>query len=190
METPLQLTFHQLPPSAALEVDVNRWVAELEECFDGIVGCASSSTRLTTTTTRAAATACTSSSAFRGAQIVVDRPTDENGAHEDPYVALRDAFLAARRRLEDHVHRLRGEVKDHHLRAWPGRSPRAGSEVRATLGRRRAGDLLPPQQRHRRDRPARARRRGPLPRGARRPGSAASTVEPIGANGQHREASS
>ena len=33
--------------------------------------------------------------------------------HEDVYVALRDAFDAARRQLEDYVRKLRGDVKTH-----------------------------------------------------------------------------
>lgn len=33
--------------------------------------------------------------------------------HKDVYVAIRDAFASARRRLQDYVKRLRGEVKHH-----------------------------------------------------------------------------
>jgi len=43
-----------------------------------------------------------------GDELVVDRQVDE-----DLYVAIRDAFHAARRRLEDHAHRQRGAVKVH-----------------------------------------------------------------------------
>ena len=45
--------------------------------------------------------------------VVVDRNPDEDHAHEDPYVAIRDAFAAARRRLQDHERRLDGAVKVH-----------------------------------------------------------------------------
>lgn len=48
-----------------------------------------------------------------GAEIVVNRDHHLDHAHEDVYVALRDSFDAARRRLEDHVRRLRGDVKRH-----------------------------------------------------------------------------
>lgn len=47
------------------------------------------------------------------ADIIVDRNPDEDHAHEDPYVAVRDAFEAARRRLQDHVRRFSGAVKHH-----------------------------------------------------------------------------
>lgn len=47
------------------------------------------------------------------AEIVVDRNPGADHAHEDPYVALRDAFNAARRQLQDHERRFEGEVKLH-----------------------------------------------------------------------------
>jgi len=34
-------------------------------------------------------------------------------SHEDIYVVIRDTFDTARRRLEDHARRLRGDVKSH-----------------------------------------------------------------------------
>ena len=48
-----------------------------------------------------------------GAHIVVGRSPDAHAAHADPYVALRDAFRAARRRLQGYARRLRGDVKSH-----------------------------------------------------------------------------
>jgi cold shock CspA family protein len=48
-----------------------------------------------------------------GGEIVVNREHPRDHAHEDVFVALRDAFRAAERRLEDHVRRLRGGEKTH-----------------------------------------------------------------------------
>jgi len=48
-----------------------------------------------------------------GAEIVVRRDPSEHHAHEDVYVAIRDAFRAARRRLEDRTREQRGDVKSH-----------------------------------------------------------------------------
>ena len=45
--------------------------------------------------------------------IVVDRNPPADHAHEDPYVSIRDAFSAARRRLQDHDRRAAGQVKSH-----------------------------------------------------------------------------
>lgn len=52
-----------------------------------------------------------------GGEIVVNRDHHLDHAHEDVFVALRDSFAAARRRLEDHVRRLRGVEKVHASRA-------------------------------------------------------------------------
>jgi ribosome-associated translation inhibitor RaiA len=43
-----------------------------------------------------------------GKDIVVSHDPGEDGAHDDVYVAIRDAFTAARRQLEDFV-RVRSE---------------------------------------------------------------------------------
>jgi len=46
-------------------------------------------------------------------EVVVDRNPPADHAHEDAYVAIRDAFNAARRRLQDHARRQSGSVKAH-----------------------------------------------------------------------------
>jgi cold shock CspA family protein len=48
-----------------------------------------------------------------GRELVVNRDPTEHHAHEDVYVAIRDAFDAARRQLEDHAREMRGGVKSH-----------------------------------------------------------------------------
>lgn len=48
-----------------------------------------------------------------GAELVVGRDPPEHLAHADVYVAVRDAFRAARRALMDHLRKVRGEVKEH-----------------------------------------------------------------------------
>jgi len=48
-------------------------------------------------------------------EIVVSRDPGEHHAHEDVYVAIRDAFDAVARRLEDHARRQRGDVKSHEV---------------------------------------------------------------------------
>ncbi|HUU24039.1 MAG TPA: HPF/RaiA family ribosome-associated protein, partial [Methyloceanibacter sp.] len=48
-----------------------------------------------------------------GKDLVVDRAKPLDHAHEDVYLAVRDAFNAAVRQLEDYTRRVRGEVKTH-----------------------------------------------------------------------------
>ena len=50
-----------------------------------------------------------------GTELVVNRHPKDKHAHEDVYVAVRDAFDAARRQLEDYVRRLDGRVKTHEV---------------------------------------------------------------------------
>ena len=52
-----------------------------------------------------------------GRQLVINHAGPAEQAHEDVYVAIRDAFAAATRRLEDHVRIRRGNVKTHETRA-------------------------------------------------------------------------
>lgn len=47
-----------------------------------------------------------------GADIIIDKDPGKNHAHEDVYVAIRDAFLAARRKVEDFVRIRSGNVKE------------------------------------------------------------------------------
>ena len=48
-----------------------------------------------------------------GKELVVRRAPEAHHAHEDVYVAIRDAFDAMRRQLEDYVRIRRGQVKRH-----------------------------------------------------------------------------
>lgn len=45
--------------------------------------------------------------AVPGQNIVVSREPEKDRSHEDFYVAMRDAFRAARRKLKDHVAKMR-----------------------------------------------------------------------------------
>jgi ribosome-associated translation inhibitor RaiA len=45
--------------------------------------------------------------------LVASRNPAQHLEHADPYVAIRDAFLAATRKLEDYVRERRGDVKKH-----------------------------------------------------------------------------
>ena len=48
-----------------------------------------------------------------GKEIVVTHSGPQDHAHEDAHVAIRDAFLAATRQLEDHMRKRRGQTKAH-----------------------------------------------------------------------------
>jgi cold shock CspA family protein len=48
-----------------------------------------------------------------GKEIAIRRTRPSDHAHEDPYVALRDAFKAAKRQLQDYERERRQDVKTH-----------------------------------------------------------------------------
>lgn len=47
-----------------------------------------------------------------GTEIIIDKDPGKNHAHEDIHIAIRDAFLAARRKVEDYVRIRSGHVKE------------------------------------------------------------------------------
>jgi hypothetical protein len=51
--------------------------------------------------------------AVLGREIMVDRSGPKDHAHEDVHVAIRDAFAAVTRKLEDVAREMRGDVKIH-----------------------------------------------------------------------------
>ena len=53
-------------------------------------------------------------------EAVLKKHIEIHPEHKDVYVAIRDAFASARRRLQDYVKRLRGEVKTHRQSLRPG----------------------------------------------------------------------
>jgi cold shock CspA family protein len=50
---------------------------------------------------------------FPGGEVVVSREPSAHHAHEDVYVAVRDAFKAVRRQMQDRQRLRRGDVKPH-----------------------------------------------------------------------------
>jgi ribosomal subunit interface protein len=63
-----------------------------------------------------------------GGEIVVNRDHGDDHSHEDAYVAVRDAFEALERRLNDHTERRRGYVKSHEDSQAIGRVARLNAE--------------------------------------------------------------
>ena len=48
-----------------------------------------------------------------GREVAIERTANLDERHGDPMFAIDDAFKRARRRLQDHVRRMRGQVKAH-----------------------------------------------------------------------------
>jgi cold shock CspA family protein len=112
MQEPLQISFHNMAPSAALEQRVREHWAKIERHHNGIV-----SARIVLEAAHRQphkSTLCVSISiGVPGRDIVVKR---EQRLHETDHHAtwaINEAFHAAARQLEDHAQKQRHEVKAH-----------------------------------------------------------------------------
>jgi ribosome-associated translation inhibitor RaiA len=112
MRTPLQISFHQMAPSPDLDAEVRRWVDELESIFDRIVSC-HVVVEAPHRHHQGGLYAIRVELQVPGAHIVAGRSPAEHAAHTDIHVAIKDAFRAVRRQLEEHIRRARGDVKSH-----------------------------------------------------------------------------
>lgn len=113
MQRPLQIAFRNMDPSDAVEADVRDRVDRLERFCDRITGCRVVVQAPHRHQSKGKLYEVRIEIDVPGEAVVVQRSGPENHAHEDVYVAVRDAFDAATRRLQDHVRRIGGYVKSH-----------------------------------------------------------------------------
>lgn len=105
MQGPLKITFRDLDPSEAIEAKIREAFAKLEEVENRITGCQVTVESRHRRHHKGNLYNVRIDLVVPGAEIAVSRDPEQNHAHEDVYVAIRDAFNAARRRLLDAVKR-------------------------------------------------------------------------------------
>ena len=113
MQKPLEMTFRNMDPSPALEEVVRERTGRLEQFCGEIIGCSVVVESPHKHHHKGNLFHVRIDLTVPDREIVVQRSPDEEHAYEDPYVALRDAFDAARRQLEDYVRKRQGKVKHH-----------------------------------------------------------------------------
>lgn len=113
MTIPLQITFSDIDPSPAIEADIREKAARLERFSDRIVRCRVHVEAPHRHHHKGRLYEVSVDISVPGDNIHVTRAPHQDHAHEDVYVMIRDAFNAAARQLEDHVRRMRGDVKAH-----------------------------------------------------------------------------
>jgi len=109
MQLPLQITFRGLSVSPALEKRIRANALKLERFYGRITRC------------HVSVEASDVGHQFQvhidltvpGAEIVASRESANGHGEESVYVAVREAFAAVTRQLEDHVRKQRGDVKRH-----------------------------------------------------------------------------
>jgi cold shock CspA family protein len=118
VQIPLRITFRDMPTSAAVEARVREHVEALELLHPRITGCHVVVEEHHRHQRQGRLYHVTVHLVIPEGEIVVKRDPAEHHAHEDVYVAVRDAFDAAARRLQDHLRRARGVVKQHEPTAY------------------------------------------------------------------------
>jgi len=112
METPVQVTFQDIEHSDSIESLIREKVAKLEEFHGRITSC-----RVAVSQPRARGRqghlykVRVDITVPGGKEIVASRDPGVDHSHEDITVAIRDAFDAANRQLQDYARRRGGEVK-------------------------------------------------------------------------------
>ena len=137
MEIPLQITFRNMPPSEAIEDNIREKVSKLESFYDRIMSCrviveaphrhhrkgkayevridltVPGSELVINRSPKRLKAAKPSLAESPEAKLIESHEPSKHGAHADVYVAIRDAFNAAGRKLQDYARRQSGAVKLH-----------------------------------------------------------------------------
>jgi ribosomal subunit interface protein len=113
MQVPLEIQFRNMDASEAVEAAVRENVAKLERLVDTIISCRVTIEAPHRHHQQGNLYDVSVDLRYSGGEAVANRAPNANHAHEDVYVALRDAFNAARRQLQDRKRVQRGDVKHH-----------------------------------------------------------------------------
>ncbi len=115
MKLPLQITFRNMDRSETIETNIREKAAKLDQFFEHIMSCRVVVEAHHKHHHKGNIYHVRIDMTVPGDELVVSRDPKQNQAHEDPYVAVRDAFDAARRQLDNYVRKLRREVKAHEV---------------------------------------------------------------------------
>lgn len=113
MPADVRITFRGMDTSPAVEAQVRRRIDELCQISDRITACRVVLEAAHRSQRQGLIYGVHIELTVPSGPLVIDRAPAADHAHEDMYVAVRDAFDAARRRLQDHMRKLDGRVKQH-----------------------------------------------------------------------------
>lgn len=105
---PAEIVFRGMEPSAAVEARIREKITALEKLSDRIDHCRVIFDAPHRAGTKGSMYSVSIELGLPGGEIVVNREHHQDKAHEDAYVAIRDAFTAARRQLVSHLEIERG----------------------------------------------------------------------------------
>jgi putative sigma-54 modulation protein len=108
---PLQITFHEVPSSDAVEARIREHAAKLDRLFERITSCRVAVEAPHRSHQQGHRFHVVIEMHVPGDQLVVARDPEKNRNHEDVFACIDDAFKDAERLLTDYVRRRRGDVK-------------------------------------------------------------------------------
>lgn len=108
MKIPLQVTFRNMPHSDAIEAKINEKSGKLDRFFDRIMACRVVVEESQRRQHQGKLYSVRIDITVPGKEVAVSKHEDE-----DVYVAIRDAFNAAARLLDEHGRIKHGDVKAH-----------------------------------------------------------------------------
>jgi hypothetical protein len=115
MQTSLEITFRGMPPSSSVEGAIGRWATRLEHACNRIQRCSVVIERPHHHRLHGNSFHVRIELTVPGRTIAVSREPERDAAHENVYLAIADAFRAARRMVQDHARIQRRETKQHLL---------------------------------------------------------------------------
>ncbi len=114
MQVEPHIAFHGMGPSDAIRARVEKEIDKLEKFFGHITSCRVVVSKPQKRHHHGDLYAVNVHLVLPdGREVLANRNPAKDHAHEDTYVAIRDAFAAARRQLQDQARKIRGDVKRH-----------------------------------------------------------------------------
>lgn len=113
MPIPVDISFRDIDPSPAIEARIREKIAKLDRFFDRAIACKVVVEARHHHQHKGRLYNVRIHLAVPGEDLLVGREHKLDHAHEDVYVAIRDAFDALRRQLQDQVRRGQGQTKLH-----------------------------------------------------------------------------
>lgn len=113
MQTPLEISFTNMDRSEALETRIREKTDKLEKIFNGITSCHVFIEAPHRHHRKGNHYEVRIELRVPGTELAVNNKPGDVNAHEDVYVALRDAFRAMERQLKRWKQQVRGDVKHH-----------------------------------------------------------------------------
>lgn len=113
MELPVQITFKGLPSSPTLETRIRAKAEKLERFHSRIIGCRVLVEAANRQAQQGRYYVVRVDVTVPGTELFASRETGSEHDADGLFIALRDAFAAVTRQLEDHVQKRRGDVKHH-----------------------------------------------------------------------------